>query len=141
MKQIIRDSSAYYLLGYNSTQAPTDGKFHKIKVERDAPGRRGAGAKGLLGLHRRGCGARDGAARRGAAGGHRGAATLVDPPRGRPARFWIGTARGENGKRGDVRVGADPAFPASADRRRGRALRDADRARARRAAAVPRTGS
>ena len=32
MKQIIRDSSAYYLLGYNSTQAPTDGKFHEIKV-------------------------------------------------------------------------------------------------------------
>ena len=32
MKQIIRDSSGYYLLGYNSTQAPTDGKFHAIKV-------------------------------------------------------------------------------------------------------------
>ena len=32
MKQIIRDSSGYYLLGYNSTQAPTDGKFHGIKV-------------------------------------------------------------------------------------------------------------
>ncbi|MGH9203693.1 MAG: VWA domain-containing protein, partial [Vicinamibacterales bacterium] len=32
MKQIIRDSSAYYLLGYNSTQAPQDGKFHEIKV-------------------------------------------------------------------------------------------------------------
>ena len=32
MKQIIRDSSGYYLLGYNSTQAPTDGKFHEIKV-------------------------------------------------------------------------------------------------------------
>ena len=32
MKQIIRDSSGYYLLGYNSTAAPTDGKFHAIKV-------------------------------------------------------------------------------------------------------------
>jgi len=32
MKQIIRDSSAYYLVGYNSTLAPTDGKFHEIKV-------------------------------------------------------------------------------------------------------------
>ena len=32
MKQIMRDSSGYYLLGYNSTQAPTDGKFHGIKV-------------------------------------------------------------------------------------------------------------
>ena len=32
MKQIVRDSSAYYLVGYNSTLAPTDGKFHEIKV-------------------------------------------------------------------------------------------------------------
>ena len=31
MKQIIRDSSAYYLLGYNSSQAPTDGKFHRSR--------------------------------------------------------------------------------------------------------------
>jgi VWFA-related protein len=32
LSQIVRDSSYYYLLGYNSTQAPTDGKFHEIKV-------------------------------------------------------------------------------------------------------------
>lgn len=31
MNQIVRDSSYYYLIGYNS-QAPTDGKFHPIKV-------------------------------------------------------------------------------------------------------------
>ena len=33
MQQIIRDASGYYLIGYNSSQAPTDGKFHKIDVE------------------------------------------------------------------------------------------------------------
>ena len=33
MKQVVRDASAYYLLGYNSTQAPQDGKFHEIKVK------------------------------------------------------------------------------------------------------------
>lgn len=38
MKQIIRDSSAYYLVGYNSTQAPKDGKFHEIKVRVKRPG-------------------------------------------------------------------------------------------------------
>jgi VWFA-related protein len=32
MKQIIRDASGYYLLGYTSTSAPTDGKFHTIDV-------------------------------------------------------------------------------------------------------------
>ena len=32
LAQIVRDSSFYYLLGYNSTQAPSDGKFHQITV-------------------------------------------------------------------------------------------------------------
>lgn len=32
LAQMVRDSSAYYLMGYNSTQAPADGKFHAIKV-------------------------------------------------------------------------------------------------------------
>ena len=38
MKQIIRDSSAYYLVGYTSSQAPKDGKFHEIKVRVKRPG-------------------------------------------------------------------------------------------------------
>jgi VWFA-related protein len=32
LKQMLRDSSAYYLLGYTSTESPRDGKFHPIKV-------------------------------------------------------------------------------------------------------------
>ncbi len=32
LAQIVRDSSYYYLLGYNSTQSPNDGKFHEIRV-------------------------------------------------------------------------------------------------------------
>ena len=32
LRQMLKDSSAYYLLGYNSTQAPTDGRFHEIRV-------------------------------------------------------------------------------------------------------------
>lgn len=32
LKQMLRDSSAYYLLGYTSTEKPRDGKFHPIKV-------------------------------------------------------------------------------------------------------------
>jgi VWFA-related protein len=38
MKQIVRDSSAYYLVGYSSSQAPTDGKFHEIRVRVKRPG-------------------------------------------------------------------------------------------------------
>jgi VWFA-related protein len=32
LAQMVKDSSAYYLMGYNSTAAPMDGKFHSIKV-------------------------------------------------------------------------------------------------------------
>jgi VWFA-related protein len=32
LKQMVRDNSTYYLLGYVSTLAPRDGKFHEIQV-------------------------------------------------------------------------------------------------------------
>src|SRR4029450_588488 len=32
MKEINKESSAHHLVGYSSTLAPTDGKFHAIKV-------------------------------------------------------------------------------------------------------------
>lgn len=38
MKQIMRDASGYYLLGYTSSAAPTDGKFHTIDVRVKRPG-------------------------------------------------------------------------------------------------------
>jgi VWFA-related protein len=38
LKQVVRDTSVYYLLGYNSTKAPKDGKFHEIKVKLKRPG-------------------------------------------------------------------------------------------------------
>ena len=38
LRQIIRDSSAYYLLGYTSTLNQPDGKFHKINVRLKRPG-------------------------------------------------------------------------------------------------------
>ena len=99
MKQIIRDSSGYYLLGYNSTQAPTDGKFHEIKVEVTRKGVDVRARKGYWAYT-----AEDAARDRRAAKPKRrrrstaALATLAEPPRGRPARFWIGTARGESGK-------------------------------------------
>jgi VWFA-related protein len=38
MRQIVRDQSAYYLLGYTSTLNQPDGKFHKINVRVKRPG-------------------------------------------------------------------------------------------------------
>jgi VWFA-related protein len=37
LRQIVRDTSAYYLVGYNSP-AKTDGKFHKVEVKVKRPG-------------------------------------------------------------------------------------------------------
>jgi len=99
MKQIIRDASGYYLLGYNSTESPTDGKFHQIKVKVT---RRGVDVR-----HRKGYWAytADDAARATASPAAeappavtKALALLAEPPRGRSARFWVGTSRGENGR-------------------------------------------
>ena len=37
LEQILRDSSLYYLLGYSSTAAQADGKFHQIRVRVKRP--------------------------------------------------------------------------------------------------------
>src|SRR5204863_3869625 len=50
MKQIIRDNSAYYLLGYNSTFTATDGKFHEIRVRVKRPGVQVRARKGYWAL-------------------------------------------------------------------------------------------
>src|SRR5438045_4170363 len=100
MKQITRDSSAYYLLGYNSTQAPADGKFHEIKVRVKRPGIQVRSRKGYWALNAE------------------QTARALAPPKAPPpkpveaalasavarpskaavVRTWIGTSRGENGK-------------------------------------------
>ena len=36
--QMMRDASAYYLIGYSSKAAPTDGRFHQIRVRVKRPG-------------------------------------------------------------------------------------------------------
>ena len=50
LKQAVRDTSVYYLLGYNSTQAPQDGKFHEIKVKIKRPGVEAPHRKGYWAL-------------------------------------------------------------------------------------------
>ena len=99
MKQIIRDSSGYYLLGYNSTQAPTDGKFHSIKVNVkrrgvDVRARKGYWAYTLDDVARANAPKKEEAP----SAVMTALTGLVSPSRDRAAHFWIGTARGEDGK-------------------------------------------
>jgi VWFA-related protein len=49
LKQIVRDTSAYYLLGYTSA-VQTDGKFHKINVRLKRPGLQVRARPGYLAL-------------------------------------------------------------------------------------------
>ncbi|CAN5876917.1 hypothetical protein BH24ACI5_BH24ACI5_14030 [soil metagenome] len=99
MKQIIRDSSGYYLLGYTSSSAPTDGRFHEIKVNVARRGVQVRARKGYWAL------TKEDVARVTAppkpeapAAVTRALTALAEPPGGRAARFWIGTNRGEAGR-------------------------------------------
>jgi VWFA-related protein len=98
MKQIMRDSSGYYLLGYTSSRAPTDGKFHEIKVTVKRRGVDVRARKGYWALTKEDV-ARATAPPKPEAppAVTRALSTLAEPRVGRPARFWIGTGRGENG--------------------------------------------
>ena len=98
MKQIIRDASAYYLVGYNSTQSPTDGKFHEIRVRVKRPGVQVRARKGYWAYT-----AED--AKRAVAGPRPGPpaevtkalATLAPMTNRRYIRTWIGNDKGEDG--------------------------------------------
>jgi VWFA-related protein len=102
LRQIVRDTSVYYLLGYNSSEAPQDGKFHEIRVRVNRPGVQVRHRKGYWALT------------------VEETARALEPPKpamprefdaalasitgGRSpsqphyVRTWFGTARGEDGK-------------------------------------------
>ncbi len=98
MKQIIRDSSAYYLVGY-TTQAPTDGKFHEIKVRVKRPGmqvraRRGFWAFTTDDLKRALAGPTTGPP----SAVSKALAAIAPLTNRRYVRTWIGNDKGEAGK-------------------------------------------
>jgi VWFA-related protein len=100
MKQITRDSSAYYLIGYNSAQAPADGKFHEIKVKVKRPGVQVRARRGYWALNREEL-ARATAPAKPATPKPVEAAiasAVVRPSRASVMRSWVGMSRGENGK-------------------------------------------
>ncbi len=118
LAQLARDSAHYYLIGYTSSEAPSDGKFHEIKVS--------VKESGLSVRARRGYWALTPA--------ETARAKAPAPVRTGPApeiahalesvassahhdvvRTWIGTSRGQNGKT-QVRFVWQPATPAYGER-------------------------
>jgi VWFA-related protein len=99
MKQILRDSSAYYLLGYNSTFTATDGKFHEIRVRVKRPGVQVRARKGYWALTsedaKRALGPPTPEPPKAVSSA---IAAISTPSRSRLVRTWIGTERGTAGK-------------------------------------------
>ena len=101
LRQMLQDSSSYYLIGYSSTRSPVDGKFHEIRVRVKRPGVEVRARKGYRAL------TADSAARAATSATRLGAApppdvnealsVLAAPGGGRPARTWVGLSRAEDG--------------------------------------------
>ena len=100
LNQMLRDSSAYYLLGYSSSRAPTDGKYHEIEVrvqrdDVDVRHRRGYWALTERDIER----AMTPAFNEPPKAVDTALSALAAPRRGRRlVRTWIGAAKGENGR-------------------------------------------
>jgi hypothetical protein len=99
MKQIIRDSSGYYLLGYNSSQAPMDGKFHSIKVSVKRRGVDVRARKGYWAYTTEDVARAEAPKKSDVTTPVMTALSdLAAPMRDRSAHFWVGTSRGDEGK-------------------------------------------
>jgi VWFA-related protein len=99
MRQIVRDSSAYYLIGYDSTQAPTDGKFHEIRVKVNRPGVQVRARKGYWALTAEETARALAPPKPGPDPAITQALASVEGrARAQVVRTWVGTAPAENGR-------------------------------------------
>jgi hypothetical protein len=99
MKQIMRDASGYYLIGYTSTAAPTDGKFHTIEVKTRRPGVEVRARKGYWAYTTDDVARATTAATTGPPPAVAAALnTLVVTSREHAAKFWTGTSRVDGGQ-------------------------------------------
>ncbi len=94
---VLRDSSAYYLLGYNSDKG-ADGKFHEIKVRVDKPGLDVRARKGYWAPTPAEAARSFEPPRPTAPPDVTAALGSLAQPRGRLIRTWVGMSRGESGK-------------------------------------------
>ena len=121
LQRMLRELSAYYLLGYTSTVAPRDGKFHQIQVRVKRPGlevraRKGYWAYSAEEAEKASATPKPGAPREVATAIEEMAA-IVEPGSRRTLNLWMGARRGPNEKALVTLVweaGATPTDPAQA---------------------------
>ena len=100
LEQMLADANGYYLLGYNSSAAPTDGEFHEIEVRVSNPSLRVRARPGYWAITERDVQR----AERAVVNEPPRAVDvaldqLAEPRRGRLVRTWFGTSRsGGDGK-------------------------------------------
>lgn len=99
LEQILTDSSAYYLLSYVSSEAPRDGKFHKIEVkvnrkDTDVRARRGYWAYSPEDVERMNAAPKEGPAADVEAALN-GLASVSDDASRRPVISWVGAVPGD----------------------------------------------
>jgi VWFA-related protein len=99
MKQIVADSSAYYLLAYSSTKVASDGKFHKIKVRVKRSGANVRSRKGYWAPTAAETSLMKASTRPAPPPAvSKARSTIVEPSRARYVRSWVGTTLGDDGK-------------------------------------------
>jgi hypothetical protein len=99
LKQIVSDTSAYYLLGYNSTFTATDGKFHEIKVREKRPGIQVRARKGYWAFTAQDAAKALAPPTPEMPKAYSAALSAISaPPRSRMVRTWLGTERSADGK-------------------------------------------
>jgi hypothetical protein len=99
LAQIVRDASFYYLLGYNSTQAQNDGKFHEIRVRVKRSGVDVRARKGYWALTAEDVKRVTTAAPTVAKPVMTALASIAPSVQaGKYVRTWVGTERGTNGR-------------------------------------------
>lgn len=115
LRQVVKDASAFYLIGYSSSRNPQDGKFHKIsvKVKRsgtDVRARRGYWAPNLADMeHAR----TDAAAAEAIPADVTSAMAVLSAARAdRLVDIWVGAERGADGQPA-VTVAWTPRTPAA----------------------------
>jgi VWFA-related protein len=118
LKRMMGDLSAYYLLGYTSTEAPRDGKFHEIQVrvkrkDVEVRARKGYWAYTADDLAKAANTPKEGPS----PAVEEALSTLAEASREHAVRLWVGSARGENGRAAVTlawEASADPAAEAAA---------------------------
>ncbi len=121
LQRMMRELSAYYLLGYTSSIAPRDGKFHQIQVRVKRPNievraRKGYWAYTAEEVEKASAAPKPGPPRA-VSMALEEMATIVEPGSRRSLNLWVGARRGPNEKALVTLVweaGATPGEPADA---------------------------